>query len=117
MPRAPKVCSEPGCVEDTAPGHARCPDHLREKRRLAPLSPTALDRNRNAERRRRAAVVARWVRDHGYLCPGWQRPPHAATDLTAAHVTAVAHGSDGELNGALCRSCNSRQKTQSLDYR
>jgi 5-methylcytosine-specific restriction protein A len=114
MPRATKVCNVIGCTEPAAPRHGRCPDHLTEKRRTAPLSPTAIDARSNRERQRRAAVVATWIEAHGHWCPGWQRPPHPATDLTAAHVTAVADGGH-ELNGALCRSCNSRQKQTPLE--
>lgn len=77
--------------------------------RRRPLSPTAQHRNPNAERVRRKAVVNAWVSVRGWTCPGWMRDSHPSTDLTAAHVTAVAHGGgDGPLT-VLCRSCNSRQ--------
>ncbi len=63
-----------------------------------------------AERRRRADAVTQWRDEHGDMCPGYQRPPHPASDLTADHVISVASGGreDGPLV-VLCRSCNSRK--------
>jgi 5-methylcytosine-specific restriction enzyme A len=60
------------------------------------------------ERDRRARAVDQWVSTNGWLCPGWQREPHASSDLTADHVEAVAAGGDedGPLR-VLCRRCNS----------
>jgi 5-methylcytosine-specific restriction endonuclease McrA len=61
----------------------------------------------SAEQRRRSEVVAAWVGEYGWLCPGWQRPPHPRRDLTADHVVPRSMGGeDGELR-VLCRSCNS----------
>ncbi|MFG3639097.1 HNH endonuclease [Micromonospora sp. NPDC047762] len=63
-----------------------------------------------AEDKRRADAVAAHRRERGDWCPGWQREPHRATDLTADHVSAVAAGGaeGGDLQ-VLCRSCNSRK--------
>jgi 5-methylcytosine-specific restriction protein A len=63
-----------------------------------------------AETQRRAETVAAWRAVHGDRCPGWRRPPHAASDLTADHVDAVGAGGreDGPLS-VLCRSCNGRK--------
>lgn len=109
MPRAPKPCNHLGCLELATPGSGKCDDHLRHKRRTATPSPTSIDRtNTPGERQRRQAIVNAWRNTHGDWCPGWQRPAHHATDLTAAHVTAVANGGH-DINGVLCRSCNSRQ--------
>ncbi|HEX2298333.1 MAG TPA: HNH endonuclease [Pseudonocardiaceae bacterium] len=60
-----------------------------------------------AERTRRAAAVAEHRALYGDRCPGWRRPEHYATDLTADHVIPVAAGGaeDGQLS-VLCRSCN-----------
>lgn len=109
MPRAPKSCNTLGCLEDAEPRHSHCLEHMRAKRRSAPLSPTAVEAGKTVERRRRKAVVQAWVREHGYMCPGWERPPHASDDLTAAHSTPVAHGGANSELAVLCRSCNSRQ--------
>lgn len=60
-----------------------------------------------AETRRRAQTVADWVTTHGWVCPGWQRPPHPSADLTADHVIpfAASRSEDGPL-AVLCRPCN-----------
>ena len=62
------------------------------------------------ERKRRAAVVAQWRDEYGDVCPGWQRDPHPAPDLTADHITSVGAGGpeDGPL-AVLCASCNGRK--------
>lgn len=65
-----------------------------------------------AERQRRKAVVDAHRELRGNWCPGWQRPPHETTDLTADHIHAV--GAGGEQAGplrALCRSCNGSKQT------
>lgn len=89
-----KPCLNCGALSD----RTRCPTH-----RARPPRPTTLTRTA-AERRRRAAVVAAWRAEHGDWCPGWGRPAHPATDLTADHVTAAAHG--GTELAVLCRPCN-----------
>jgi len=62
----------------------------------------------NAETRRRAATVAEHRGRVGDWCPGWRRPPHPATDLTADHVVPVgAGGSEHGVLAVLCRPCNS----------
>jgi 5-methylcytosine-specific restriction protein A len=65
------------------------------------------------ERQRRAEAVAQWVAAYGYVCPGWQAPPHPSHDLTADHIDPVARGGDesGDLT-VLCRPCNSRKRDQ-----
>ena len=52
-------------------------------------------------RRYRAEHVAR----HGWVCPGWDRPPHPSTDLVTDHVNPR----DPTRVQVLCRSCNSRK--------
>ena len=46
-----------------------------------------------------------WVEQHGWVCPGWHREPHDATDLVVDHVTPRSRH---QLT-VLCRSCNSRK--------
>lgn len=107
MPMRP--CLEPTCTELTPTtrcnAHTRTRDQatLRAKRTLRPYSHT--------ERQRRAQAVADHRAQHGDWCPGWHRPGHTATDLTADHVIAVAAGGTehGELQ-VLCRSCNSTKQ-------
>lgn len=64
-----------------------------------------------AERRRRSAVVAEHIAQHGYVCPGYGVPSHPSTDLTADHITPVSRGGseEGGPLRVLCRSCNSRR--------
>jgi hypothetical protein len=63
-----------------------------------------------AERRRRQALIAAHVREHGWVCPGFEREPHASDDLTADHLEPQAHGGRPESEiRVLCRSCNSRR--------
>lgn len=103
MPRAPKACGVFGCPERVV-GVTYCPAHTKR-----PPSPSSILARDPAERARRAAVVAAWVVEHGWVCPGWERPPHPSRDLTAAHIRAVARGGGKGPLTVLCRSCNSRQ--------
>lgn len=61
----------------------------------------------HAEDRRRAAAVAEHRQEHGDWCPGWQREPHSATDLTADHTEAVAAGGAESGDLQVLASCNS----------
>jgi 5-methylcytosine-specific restriction protein A len=90
------------CGTLTSQGN-RCPAHRRQLERSRPPRPTTLTRDR-AEQERRAVTVAAWRAVHGDWCPGWGRPPHHATDLTADHIVAAKHG--GTALGVLCRACN-----------
>lgn len=104
MPRAPKGCAATGCDERVV-GRVYCDAHTLRNRR----SPSDLARSSRDERRRRSGAVTAWVAVNGWVCPGWERPRHASTDLTAAHSLAVAKGGVGSLLFVLCRSCNARQ--------
>ena len=69
-------------------------------------------------RTRRAAAVAAWREEVGDICPGYNRKPHASSDLTADHITPRSKGGheDGPL-AILCRSCNSRKRNRTpADY-
>ena len=103
MPRAPKACAAAGCDERVV-GRVYCVTHTLPNR-----SPSDGARAVRTERRRRAEAVSAWVAVNGWVCPGWERPEHASTDLTAAHSTAVAKGGAGSALFVLCRSCNARQ--------
>jgi hypothetical protein len=84
----------------------RCPDCRRTYER----NKSRTRRRTAAERRRRQALIAAYVRENGWVCPGFEREPHASDDLTADHLEPQAHG--GRPEGAirvLCRSCNSRR--------
>lgn len=92
------------------PDASRCPEH----QRMADAAALRVKRARRPvnyrERKRRAAAVTAWIAEHGAWCPGWGVPGHESTDLTAAHVVAVAAGGaeSGPLD-VLCRACNARQ--------
>lgn len=89
---------------------ARCPACTRPRERARTQAKRQRRPYTSAERARRADAVAAWRTRHGDLCPGWQRPPHPAADLTADHIDPV--GAGGPEHGALtvlCRSCNSRR--------
>lgn len=53
------------------------------------------------------------VEQHGWVCPGWQKPPHASQDLTADHIQPTGRGGavDGPLR-VLCRPCNSARRAE-----
>lgn len=56
------------------------------------------------------AVVEAWRAQHGDLCPGYERDPHPASDLTGDHVVPLAAGGSNQGEWAvLCRSCNARK--------
>jgi 5-methylcytosine-specific restriction protein A len=107
--RLPKTCSQSLCA-DLATYRGRCARHAAEHEASERATvPTKASRTR-AEQARRAQAVADHRAQHGEWCPGYGRPAHAATDLTADHRIAVADGGppDGPLD-VLCRSCNSRK--------
>jgi 5-methylcytosine-specific restriction enzyme A len=62
-------------------------------------------------RRHRATAIAAHVRENGWICPGYNRPPHPSRDLTVDHPVALANGGAVIQAAApiLCRSCNSRK--------
>ena len=107
MPRPRlRVCSTPNCPA-IQPAN-RCPEHARETDRAQRQFGSKASEPR--DRARRKAAVDSHRAQYGNWCPGWDRPDHAADDLTADHVDEVSHGGapDGELQ-VLCRSCNSRK--------
>jgi hypothetical protein len=87
----------------------RCPTHERAKQR---------DKDARRPQRRthqaittNAQLVAAWVAEHGWWCPGVPRlgrAGHPATRLTAQHDQPVALGGE-ELapSSVLCLPCNS----------
>jgi 5-methylcytosine-specific restriction enzyme A len=102
MSNLPRRCIDCRGLSQTSP----CLTCQRRRARNARPNPTNATRDWQ-ERQRRAATVQAWVATHGWTCPGYQRPAHPATDLTADHVTPIGAGGDprGDL-AVLCRSCN-----------
>lgn len=88
---ARRICP---CGALSAPGKGLCtPCAARRKATRnahAPAARTAVSAHR--------ATVGDW-------CPGYRRPAHAASDLTAEHGVPISRG--GVVDGVLCRSCNS----------
>lgn len=63
---------------------------------------------RNADARPAAEMVVAWRELHGDWCPGWKRPGHPATDLTAEH--GPHRVGSGRVASVLCRSCNAAKR-------
>jgi hypothetical protein len=59
------------------------------------------------------ATIARWVREHGWVCPGWERPEHDVPPggLTGDHIISRKIRPDLANNPenytVLCQRCNS----------
>lgn len=109
MARAAVICSAPGCPEPST-HRGRCKVHAAENdARQRRTVPTKILGATHAERQRREGAVRDHRRRFGDWCPGWGRPPHEATDLTAQHVDALVLGGHADQPlGVLCRACNSR---------
>jgi 5-methylcytosine-specific restriction protein A len=106
-----KLCTVCGVV--TSRAGSRCTDHARQSNRSRH---NALYSTR-AWQRLSARVLRAWRGEHGDWCPGYQRPAHAAADLTVDHITPLAAGGapfDIGNTAVLCRSCNST-KGASID--
>lgn len=115
MTRAKTICCERDCP-NIATYRGRCPRHAREyNARLDNSTPTKVAARRERKVRRR--VVERWVKTHGYICPGYKRQPHASHDLTAEHIVPVADGGSTSADNmtVLCRSCNSRHGAETAN--
>jgi 5-methylcytosine-specific restriction protein A len=99
-----KLCTVCGVV--TSRAGSRCTEHARQSNRSRH---NALY-NTRAWQRLSARVLRAWRGEHGYWCPGYQRPAHRASDLTVDHVVPLAAGGapfDIANTSVLCRSCNS----------
>jgi 5-methylcytosine-specific restriction protein A len=99
-----KLCTVCGVV--TSHAGSRCTAHARQSNRSRH---NALYSTR-AWQRLSARVLRAWRGEHGNWCPGYDRPPHAAADLTVDHVVPLAAGGapfDVGNTAVLCRSCNS----------
>ena len=104
------TCTRPGCGEPSATpgGRGPCDRHrAADQRHRARTTPTKRTRDWTEINRRRAAVRAHRA-IYGDWCPGYRRPGHETSDLTADHVDEIATGGrpDGKL-AVLCRGCNS----------
>ena len=115
MARAGTVCCEAGCPQ-IAVYRGRCEGHAQQVERKQRLTVPTKRTLTSAESRRRKAVVESWRSRYGNVCPGFGRPPHVATDLTADHVVPIVAGGapSGRLS-VLCRSCNSRKGARLTD--
>lgn len=88
----------------------RCGVHGRVVARARTHRKRAIRPYTTAEMQRRKQVVATHRHTYGAWCPGFHRPAHASSDLTADHITDYGIGGeeDGPLQ-VLCRSCNTRK--------
>ena len=73
----------------------------------------------HAWRTLRAKVLSAWVRENGWLCPGWRKPPHQVEPgaLVLDHVIPRSRGGaalDRRNLSPLCRSCNSSKALAEL---
>lgn len=109
----PKIC--PGC---RLPVRGQCPRCDQGGRRRVVAGPRSRQGYTRRERIRRADAVRAHVEQHGWVCPGWQRDPHPAENLTADHIVPTGLGGEqsGELR-VLCRSCNSARGSSMADKR
>jgi 5-methylcytosine-specific restriction enzyme A len=99
--RSLSTCAQPGCP--VLSRYTWCNEH----------KPQRTDEQRHRSSWSWRQISARAVADHralhGDWCPGYDRAPHAATDLTTDHVHPLARGGDDRTITVLCRSCNSRK--------
>lgn len=102
MPARARACVDCGAI--TTYG-TRCPTHARARAR-GKHRPEYDTRAWKWTRRR---VLAAHRRSWGDLCPGWNRKPHLAGDLTVDHIVplyAGGHLTDPGNLQVLCRRCN-----------
>ena len=63
------------------------------------------------QRKYRKDAVNRHIALNGYICSGYRRRPHFATDLTADHPMPTSKGGDQYQDLVVyCRSCNSSKQ-------
>ena len=98
------------CGKITTNG-SRCPTHDVAYRTQHSARKRDPELDSTAHRTLRAATIAAWVEEHGWLCPGWGRKPHPSKDLTLDHLVARAAGgaTTPQNAGVLCRTCNGRK--------
>ena len=98
-----RPCIEPGCPNLTE--GTRCAAHARARDRARGSS--AQRGYDSAWRALRAKAIRIWVRERGWVCPGWGIPPHPARDLTGDHLRWPARTlADVQV---LCVGCNNRK--------
>lgn len=100
-----RACADCGAI--TTAG-SRCPTHARTRERARHRA----EYDTPAWRWARGRAMARHRRRWGDLCPGWNRKPHLAGDLTVDHIVPLAAGghlTDPANLQVLCRSCNGRK--------
>lgn len=93
--RPPRRCLTCGTL---VVGHNRCPTHTK-------------GRYGNAEEQRMRRAVQTHRSQYGDVCPGYNRPAHPSSDLTADHSIPWSAVGPGFLT-VLCRSCNARKGTR-----
>jgi 5-methylcytosine-specific restriction protein A len=92
------------CGTSIPRGSSRCKAHQTYGAKSGQPTPS------HAEKQRRRRLVEQWRAEHGNVCPGWNREPHAVEPgnvLTADHLIpqSISGSAAGELR-VLCRRCN-----------
>lgn len=102
-----KPCLDCGALSP----NSRCPAHTRAQTQRYDQAKRIRRPHTHAEDVRRAKAVAEHRAQFGDWCPGYNRPPHLSTDLTADHPIAVARGgAEDQPLTVLCRPCNSSKQ-------
>lgn len=86
---APRPCLDCGRLTPTSP----CPTCTRQRDAKRNARREWYQHGWQAESKRRRDA---WVAEHGWVCPGYGRPPHPADKLTLDHATDTV----------LCLPCN-----------
>ena len=99
-----RACADCGVIIPATSN--RCDRHRRAQVNAKPHNPLY---DTPHWRRLRKRLIGRHVARYGYLCPGWERPPHLAARLSVDHVVPDALGGeryDADNLQVLCTLCN-----------
>lgn len=107
------------CGAMTSDRRGYCDEHRPFGARMR-ASPEPPSRRTYRWRKLSQSFLRDWVREHGWLCAGWKRAPHAVipprpgdrSPLHADHVVSLSKGGaefDRANLQALCAKCNGRK--------
>ena len=104
------MAAKPCLVCGTPSDDSRCPAHRKQQKRREGPSPY----NR-LHYKIKKQTVERWVRIHGWVCPGYQIPAHPVQPggLDGEHIIPRSIRPDLAYEpsnyGVLCQACNTRK--------